>query len=186
MSLGHKRLLPKDALQELSLVEGRTHAFVKGNTFPFLNALGHFLPKGRLEEVTLRPNQLEHEFWQAKQNFLQKYSTLRTNASREWRQQAEKLVDDPARLVAAIEAAFPLSREMDRYFSFDVQMFQITLPERLQFDLVTYAEHQEVITARQMAAQQAAEKIRRDTESFVADCLAALREQTASARKCSA
>ena len=179
ISLGHKRLLPKDALQELSLVEGRAHALVEANTFPFLNGLGHFLPNGRLAEVTQKLNELEREFWSAKQDFLLKYSTLRANASREWRTMAERLVDDPSRLVATIEAAFPLSREMDRYFSFDVQMFQISLPQSMAIDLVTFAEQQEIITARQRAAQQAGDKIRRDTESFVSDCVAALREQTA-------
>lgn len=162
ISLGHKRLLPKDALQELALVEGRAHALIEQNTFPFLNGLGHFLPNGRLQEVTDKLNALEREFWQAKQNFLQKYSTLRSNASREWRQMAEKLVGDPSRLVATIESAFPLARNMDKFFSFGVQVFQITLPESLDVDLITLAEQREVIEARQRAAQEAATKIRRD------------------------
>src|SRR4051794_26273790 len=50
--LGHKRLLPKDTLQSLSVVESRAHALVELNTFPFLNGLGHFLPNPRLQEVT--------------------------------------------------------------------------------------------------------------------------------------
>lgn len=57
--------------------------------------------------------------------------------------------------------------------------FQITLPESLTVDLVTLADQEHVILARHKAAQDAAEKIRRDTESFVADCVASLREQTA-------
>src|SRR5687768_5210840 len=36
ISLGHKRLLPKDTLAQLSLIEGRAHALVEANTFPFL------------------------------------------------------------------------------------------------------------------------------------------------------
>ena len=44
ISLGHKRLLPKDALTTLAVIEGRAHALVESNTFPFLNGLGHFLP----------------------------------------------------------------------------------------------------------------------------------------------
>ena len=43
-ALGHKRLLPKEALQHLALVESRTHALVEHNTFPFLNGIGHYLP----------------------------------------------------------------------------------------------------------------------------------------------
>src|SRR3954465_15124703 len=63
ISLGHKRLLPKDALSGLALVEGRAHALLESNTFPFLNCLGHFLPNLRLEEVTGKLKELEREFW---------------------------------------------------------------------------------------------------------------------------
>jgi len=92
---------------------------------------------------------------------------------------AQKLVKDPDRLVAAIEASFPYPQQMDRYFGFDVQLFQISLPERLQMDLVTELQQQQVAQARQNAAQEASQKIRRDVESFVSDCVASLREQTA-------
>jgi hypothetical protein len=68
---------------------------------------------------------------------------------------------------------------MDRFFGFDVQVFQISLPERLELDLITLADQEQIILARQQAAQEAGEKIRKGTESFVADCVASLREQTA-------
>ncbi|HUR46448.1 MAG TPA: DUF3150 domain-containing protein, partial [Candidatus Saccharimonadales bacterium] len=48
ISLGHKRLLPREALAELALVEGRAHALIDQNTFPFLNGLSHFLPNAKL------------------------------------------------------------------------------------------------------------------------------------------
>ena len=92
---------------------------------------------------------------------------------------ARKLVDDPERLVAAIEASFPMVHQMDRFFGFEAHLFQISLPERLELDLITAIEHQEVMIARQKAAQQASTKIRQDVEAFVADCVASLREQTA-------
>lgn len=178
ISLGHKRLLPKDATAALALAEGRAHALIEANTFPFLNGLGHFLPNRRLQDVLEKLRAMEREFWQAKQDFIPKYSTLRSNASHEWRTMAERLVADPERLVATIEASFPHARNMDKFFGFDIQMFQITLPEKLAVDMVSEAEQQEVYLARQRAAQEAGDKIRRDTESFVADCAAALREQT--------
>jgi hypothetical protein len=179
ISLGHKRLLPKDALADLALVEGRAHAIVESSTFPFLNGLGHFLPNAKLEDVTSKLRELEQDFWTAKQEFLRRYSTLREQASEEWKQMARKLVADPDRLVAVIESSFPLVDRMNRFFGFDVQLFQISLPERLSVDLMDMAQQQEIVSARQKAAQDAAEKIRRDTESFVADCVASLREQTA-------
>lgn len=179
ISLGHKRLLPKDALAELAVVEGRAHALVETNTFPFLNGIAHFLPNPRLEDVMEKLNAMQTEFWQAKQSFLSKYSSLRREASKEWRKMAQKLVPDPDRLVAVIESSFPFPQHMDRYYGFDVQLFQIALPGRMETDLVSLANQRGVIAARQRAAAEAGQKIRRDVESFVADCVASLREQTA-------
>jgi hypothetical protein len=179
ISLGHKRLLPKDALAGLAVVEGRAHALVEANTFPFLNGIAHFLPNARLEEVMSKLTEMHSEFWQAKQQFLQKYSSLRREASKEWRKMAQKLVTDPDRLVAVIESSFPFPQHMDRYYGFDVQLFQIALPGRMETDLVSLAEQRDVIAARQKAAQEAGQKIRHDVEVFVADCVASLREQTA-------
>lgn len=179
ISLGHKRLLPKDCLQELALVEGRAHALVEANTFPFLNGLGHFLPNSKLAEVKGKLEELEKEFWAAKKAFLQKYSSLRESASKEWRKMAEKLVKDPDQLVATIEASFPYPDQMDRYYGFDIQLFQIALPQHMAAELVSAEEQQAVIEARQRAAREAGQKIRSDVESFVADCVASLREQTA-------
>jgi hypothetical protein len=92
---------------------------------------------------------------------------------------AEKLVKDPERLVATIEASFPFPNKMDRYYGFESQLFQIAMPQHMAAELVTAAEHQAVIEARQKAAEQAGQKIRSDVETFVADCVASLREQTA-------
>ena len=179
ISLGHKRLLPKDALAGLAVVEGRAHALIESNTFPFLNGIAHFLPNARLDEVTGKLTDMQQEFWQAKQQFLSKYASLRREASTEWRKMADKLVTDPDRLVAVIESSFPFPQRMDRYYGFDVQLFQIALPGRMETDLVSLADHREVIAARHKAAVEASQKIRKDVESFVGDCVASLREQTA-------
>jgi hypothetical protein len=68
ISLGHKRLLPREAT--LALVESRAHALIEANTFPFLNGLGHFLPNARLAEVNGKLKELEQEFWRAKAAFV--------------------------------------------------------------------------------------------------------------------
>ena len=179
ISLGHKRLLPKDALAILAVIKGRAHALVEANTFPFLNGLGHFLPNSKLAEVTEKLEELETEFWEAKKAFLEKYASLRQSASKDWRKMAEKLVKDPERLVATIEASFPYPDQMERYYGFDIQRFQIALPQHMAAELVNASEQQAIIEARQKAAQEAGQKIRSDVESFVADCVASLREQTA-------
>jgi flagellar biosynthesis/type III secretory pathway chaperone len=53
------------------------------------------------------------------------------------------------------------------------------VPERLHADLITLAEHEQVVAARQQAVHAASAKISAEVETFVADCVASLREQTA-------
>ncbi len=177
-SLGHKRLLPRDALSQLALIEGRAHALVETNTFPFLNGLGHFLPNSRLQEVNEKLHELEREFWSAQASFLEKYASLRQEASQEWRNVAQKLVSDPEQLVRVIESSFPFLNQMSKFYGFDVQQFQLSVPEGVRMEVLALGEQQEVMAARQRAAQEASGKIKRDVELFVSDCVASLRQQT--------
>lgn len=179
ISLGHKRLLPKEATAALALVESRAHSLVEANTFPFLNGLAHFAPNAKLGEVTGKLKALEAEFWLAKQQFVSQYAELRDAALVEWREMANDLSDDPVRVVAAIEAAFPPAPMLERKFGFDTQLFQIAVPERLGLDLLNLADQENLVQARQQAAREAAARIRHQAESFVAECVASLREQTA-------
>ena len=177
--LGHKRLLPKEALKDLALVEGRAHALIDANTFPFLHGLGHFLPNAKLAEVSERLKELELEFWTTRDCFLSRYSRLRDAAAKEWWELAAKLGANPDRLLASVEGSFPAPNRMHRFFGFDVQLFQVALPERLNLELVSFRDQQQVMMARERAANEAADKIRRDTEAFVAECVVSLRDQTA-------
>ena len=179
ISLGHKNLIPRESLQAFGLIEGRVHALVESNTFPFLNGLGHFLPNARLQETTDKLAQLEREFMAEKDDFLGRYTETREQALIEWRAAAARLVSHPARLVEAIEESFPGREKMDRAFGFTVQLFQIRVPEKLQLDPVSLVHQQEVMRAREEAVRQAAEKINQGVETFVSDCVASLREQTA-------
>jgi Protein of unknown function (DUF3150) len=179
ISLGHKRLLPKDATAALALVESRTHALVEANSFPFLNGLAHFLPNAKLQEVTGKLKELEAEFWAAKAKFLEQYGTLREAALKEWRTMARKLSPNPEQVLATIEASFPPVGTLERSFGFDQHLFQISAPERLGLDLVSLGDQENLIAARQKAATEAAARIKEETERFVSDCVASLREQTA-------
>ena len=177
ISLGHKRLLPKEATATLALIEGRAHSLIDANTFPFLNGLGHFLPNARLAEITEKLRTLESDFWSAKAEFVSHYSRHRQSAIEEWQTLAEKLASDPARLVATITNAFPIT--LGKHFGFDTTLFQIAVPEHLTADLVTMTEQEQIFTARQQAAQAAGAKIRGDVQKFVSECVTSLREQTA-------
>lgn len=175
VSLGHKKLLPKDALKNLALIEGRAHQLVEDSTFPFLGGIARFLPNAKLQQVISKLDDLKQEFTAEQSKFMDNYARLRAEALREWRISANKLTDDPQVLLANIEASFPQPEAMDRYFSFETSMFQIQAPESLTTSLVA----PEVALARQRAAQAAKVRIEAGVDSFVQDCIATLREQTA-------
>ncbi len=179
ISLGHKRLMPKDALSAFALIESRAHALVDASTFPFLNGLARFLPNRKLAEVTGRLAGLEGEFREARAAFASRYAGLREEALLEWREQARRLARDPERVVASVGAAFPSPERLDRHFSFATSLFQIRLPEALDAELVTAGDRRELVRAREQAAQEARRRIAEGVESFVGDCVTNLREQTA-------
>ena len=182
MSLGHKRLLPREALAELALVESRTHAIIEKGTFPFLGGIGHFLPNAKLVDVQERLNAQDICFRQATERFLDGYRDLRTHALAEWREatrQIAKTHDEAERLFSQIEGSFPPKEQLERRFTFDVHLFQIAVPEDLGMELVSFAEQQEVRRARHQAADAAARQIRAGVEGFVGECVTELRHQTA-------
>jgi len=179
ISLGHKKLLPKEAMEKLALVESRAHALIEASTFPFLKGLSRFLPNAKLQEVLDKVNGLARDFGLAKADFLSRYAQMREEASTEWLAAARQLVNDPERLVATIEASFPAPAQMDRFFAFSTQLFQIRLPEKLDLELVDAVTQQEVIRVREQTAREAGAHIHHEVQSFVADCVASLRQQTA-------
>ena len=62
IQLGHKRLIPRDALKEFALIESRVQATVEGSSFPFLGGVGRFVPNPRLGELTDKLEKLRDEF----------------------------------------------------------------------------------------------------------------------------
>jgi len=179
ISLGHKKLLPKDCLRDLALIESRAHALVEENTFPFLNGVARYLPNERLTEVDACLSELSDQFRHERREFLRQYPTYREDALREWESTARELVDDPTRLVAVIEDAFPPASLMDRHYGFHVSMFQVAVPEMPQADLVEAATQMDVIEARSKAARAARSRIEASCDEFIRDCTAELRGQTA-------
>ena len=171
--------MPKDALAGFALIESRAHALVDASTFPFMNGLARFLPNRKLGEVTRRLGELEAEFREARSAFASKYAGLREQALDEWREQAQRLSSDPDKVVASVSAAFPAPDRLDRHFGFNTSLFQIRLPEALDAELVTAGDRQELMRAREQAAQEARRRIGEGVESFVGDCVTSLRQQTA-------
>ena len=182
MSLGHKRLLPKEALADLALVESRTHALIEKSTFPFLGGIGHFLPNAKLVDVQEQLNAQSLNFHQARDRFLDDYRELRTDALNEWDTAIRQLArsrDEASCLYEQIAESFPQREKLELKFAFEVHLFQIAVPESLGMELVSFADQQEVRRARHAAAESAARQIRSGVEGFVGECVIELRHQTA-------
>ena len=179
ISLGHKKLLPKDRLQRFALLEGRAHALVESSSFPFLNGIARFLPNAKLADVNEQLTRLQAEFFAERDAFLAQYPMLRTAALGEWAETASRLAVDPDVLVANVAAAFPDPGRLERKYRFETQYFQVTVPEGLEVDLVQAADQAAISAARQQAANQARQQIHEGVDRFVSDAVATLREQTA-------
>jgi hypothetical protein len=179
ISLGHKRLVPKESLKRLAVLESRAHAMVDESTFPFLGGVAHYLPNEKLEEVTQRLHNLQAEFETETRAFLGGYAKLREAALVEWREAAQRLGADPRKLVAAVEQAFPSSERMPRSFGFEVRLFSIAIPDVPQAQLIELGTRQELLQVRREAAQQARREIEESCERFVGECVSEMRRQTA-------
>jgi hypothetical protein len=179
ISLGHKRLLPKECLRELSLIESRAHALVEANTFPFLNGIARYLPNSKLAEIQEKLSELENEFEHKQQAFMHEYSALRMSALEQWHLQADSLTDDPERLLEVIRSAFPAPVDLPRYFGFSTKMFTVAVPQVSTQELVEFGQQAEIIKARQEATRKASKEIERSCSEFISESVLAMREQTA-------
>ena len=179
IALGHKRLVPREALATLALLESRAHALVEERSFPFLNGVARYLPNDQLAEVNASLAELGREFGLARDAFIADYDRLRQEALAEWTQAATTLGVPAGPLVARIRAALPDAVTLATKFSFSVRCFQLSVPEVPLAELVELGTRQDLIVARQQAAQAARREIEQSCQEFIRDSVATLREQTA-------
>jgi hypothetical protein len=118
IALGHKRLVPREALATLALIESRAHALVEERSFPFLNGVARYLPNDQLAEVNASLAELGREFGLARDAFIADYDRLRQEALAEWTQAATTLGVPAGPLVARIRAALPDAVTLATKFSF--------------------------------------------------------------------
>lgn len=177
--LGHKRLLPREAMARFALIESRAHAAVERASFPFLGGIARYVPNRNLARLTETLEGLKTEFETEIDSFMDRYEDLRASALGEWRQAARGLDVPVEEFVDRIAATFPSGIKLRQRFHFDAHFYQVAAPESVRIQAVDVADQAAVVNARALVARQAAEKFARDTESFVSDCVATLREQTA-------
>lgn len=177
--LGHKRLLPREAMARFALIESRAHACVERNSFPFLGGIARFVPNRNLARLNETLDGLKDEFAAEIESFMAKYEDLRESALDEWRDAARSLDVPVGEFVDRIASTFPSGIKLRQRFHFDSHFYQVSAPESVQLMATSAADQTAIVQARAAIASQAAEKLGRDTEEFVSECVATLREQTA-------
>ncbi|MBN8460992.1 MAG: hypothetical protein J0M04_24440 [Verrucomicrobia bacterium] len=179
IQLGHKRLIPRDALQAFALIESRVQSTVESASFPFLGGIGRFVPNPRLGELKEKLDRLHEEFRSATLDFVAGYGPLRENAMAEWREAARHLNGSAERLILTIEQSFPPAGEIARRFAFETRLFQIAAPESFQLEAAETLAQSEAADDRRRIAEDATRRLQSDLDGFIRESVTSLREETA-------
>jgi len=122
ISLGREKLLPQEALRPFTLIENRINELIETTTIP--QGPHRFLPRADIHAVLDQVNLMARQFACVKAVFLARYGRNRRQVFRQWRRKARRLADDPARLLANLEALFPEVSRMEWAFEFRVELCQ--------------------------------------------------------------
>lgn len=179
IQLGHKRLIPRDALRAFALIESRVQATVESASFPFLGGIGRFVPNPRLGELTDKLEKLREEFRDSTLDFVAGYGPLRENAMAEWREAARHLNGSAEHLILTIEQSFPPANEIARRFAFETRLFQIAAPEGVRLEIANGMEEIAVSEDRRRVAEEATRRLQSDLDGFIRESVASLRDETA-------
>jgi hypothetical protein len=179
IQLGHKRLVPREALSAFALIESRAHALVEGSSFPFLGGIARFVPNPRLASLNEGLDRLKEEFRQAVLDFVAGYGPLRERALAEWRDAAQQLNGNAESLLITIEQAFPPHGDIAKRFGFESKFFQVAAPESLRLEVSESIEQMEIADQRRRVAEDAQRRLQSDLDGFIRDSVVTLREETA-------
>ena len=179
IQLGHKRLIPRDALQAFALIESRVQSTVESSGFPFLGGIARFVPNSKVGDLNDKLGKLEREFQAATLDFAVGYTPLRDRALAEWREAARHLNGNAEHLLATIEQSFPPSGEIVKRFGFEVRLFQIAAPENLRLEIADAMVDRDVANDRRRIADEATRRLQDDVNGFIRESVASLRDETA-------
>lgn len=177
--LGHKRLVPRDALAAFALIESRAHALVEQSSFPFLGGIARFVPNPRLATLTDGLEKLREEFREATLDFIAGYGPLREKAMEEWREAARNLPGNSEHLLMTIEQSFPPAGGITDRFGFETRLFQIAAPDHLRLEVSESVEQLEFADQRRRVAEDAARRLQDDVDGFIRESVTTLREEAA-------
>jgi hypothetical protein len=166
IKLGHKELMKKEYLDDLSSLFSKVKRFLDNHSFVFPFGTARFIPNPMVEEVVQFMEEADKEFRGLLEEFLADYDARRDEMIKEYREVFEKMlvekyghdidngVDyspeierDVDELITQLEAKYPSKEELRGKFNIDFVMFEIALPELTK-----------------LGSEEAVEKARREAE----------------------
>ena len=183
IQLGHKHLMPRESLQDLSLSEGRARAILDHYSLPFMGGLARYVPYNNLDILLKELEEQKNAFNDAKTKFLESYDTLREAALVEWRATADSLGEKGRGLMPRVIAAYPAMCQAFRdRFSFRVRMFQINAMDAGSDTTLLTDDNLDMLTGamerRRAIAREAERELQSDLQGFVRESITLLREET--------
>lgn len=187
VSLGHKKLVLKERLQELLRIESRVNAMLASVGFSFMKAL-HFIPIEMSNEVMEELSKHKADFAKERDVFINNYETIKQEALAKWEEEAQQFRDKGQaevadRLLRSVEASYPPKEELHKYFEFNVVFFNVVAPPAIELDLQALAakvkDAEVVAEARSKLVREAQADVARQMSGFGAECAQQLRERFA-------
>lgn len=172
--LGRKRLVKDDIYNGFKFIESRARRYLERNSFNFLAADAHFVPLNKVPDVLADLYEYQAQFNAKADDFVQNYEAYKEQTLKEYEKFRSSLLP-----------YYPDVNTLRPRFYFEVSMFQISLPEKVEgVDLQSVLIERNVATEKRAQIEAEMEKhlARQKAEmgqkiyGFVGECVTALRE----------
>jgi hypothetical protein len=174
--LGKKLLIEPAEISKFSNIEGKARRFVYSNSYRFPIAEAHFVPKTKIPTVIQKLNSYKDEYYKLVDKFIGEYDKLKATAKGKW----------PADLHEQLEKCYPAQDQVKSKFSFNVSIFEISMPkefsdiniaELIEKEKINKDARREALEAAQAALKDQHERSLRQLEAFTQEAAKALRVQ---------
>lgn len=140
ISLGHKRLIKKTSLSQISAAYNEAYLFFRRNSFEFPFGCARFIPYPMLKMVVEHETLCEKTFYEEVENFLIEYSENRIKMLEEYDKvfadilkqrnlTSYEISKQKGALLSRLEEKYPSVTELRKKFRFEFVIFEVSSPE---------------------------------------------------------
>jgi hypothetical protein len=183
IELGHKLLLPRAALDQLSQLESKGRANLARHSLD--TRIGSFVPADGFPKFRETHEQLRAQYLALRDHLAEMAPALKADAAERFAQAAREVYPRVAadigrdefveRYVDRALAGWPDAQEMHRSFRFDYEVSYVPLSSELASEQARQTEIQQDLTLRTELQHQVAERRRREIDDFLTGIIGQLR-----------